>query len=189
MGLKAENLKRLLDDNLNVFEYTEIKNIEDLTEYIKNNKYFTIRFDRDKNIQGLPFYIYDESMNIEKLINEANEMNCTLLCSNGYIHDNDLLFNFVIDIDSDNNFILELCDKKVPLREMYKCKTTIIKGNIFESKYTYINKEENTYSIKDIDKIVDLILGKNMKYKYMEGTIYNKKVGLLNTNIIIWQTD
>ena len=189
MGLKTINLDNLLKDKLNVFEYKEVHNIEELNEYISNNKSFTIRFDRDKNIQGLPFYIYNDSLDIDKIVEEADSMNCTLLCSNGYIYDNDLLFNFVIDIDSDNNFILELCDKKVPLREMYKYKTTIIKGNLFDDNYEYINKNDNKYSIRNIRTIIDLILSKDMKYKYIEGTIYNKKLGVLNNNIIIWQTD
>ena len=72
---------------------------------------------------------------------------------------------------------------------MYKYKTTIIKGNLFDDNYEYINKNDNKYSIRNIHTIIDLILSKDMKYKYIEGTIYNKKLGVLNNNIIIWQTD
>ena len=72
-----------------------------------------------------------------------NKLDCTLLCSNGYVYDNDLLFNFVIEVDKNNNFILELCDKKVPLRKMYEYKTTTIKGNLFDDNREYINKYDN----------------------------------------------
>lgn len=189
MGLKTKNLDKLLKDNLNVFEYKEITNKEELEKYITDNELFTIRFDRDNNIQGLPFYKYHSNLDIDKIITEASNLNCTLLCSNGYKYDNNLLFNFVISIDSSNNFILELCDKKVPLRDMYKYKTTIIKGNIFEDKYEYINKFDNKYTKKNIEMIFDIILSNNFKYKYLEGTIYNIPVGILKTNVIIWQTD
>ena len=189
MGLKTKNLDLLVKDNLNVFEYKEIDNIDDLKKYIKDNNKFTIRFDREYNIQGLPFYIYNDKLNIEEIINEMNKLNCTLLCSNGYIYDNDLLFNFVIEVDKNNNFILELCDKKVPLRKMYEYKTTTIKGNLFEDTREYINKNDNKYTKRDIESIIELIINRDLKYKYLEGTIYNKKVGLLNDTIIIWQTN
>ena len=112
MGLKTKNLDKLVKENYNVFEYKEISNIEELKEYISNNKLFTIRFDRSRNIENLPFYIYNEDLDIEALIEESKKLNCTLLVSNGLKYDKDLLFNFVIEIDKNNNFILELCDKK-----------------------------------------------------------------------------
>jgi len=190
MGLKTKNLDKLVKENYNVFEYKEISNIEELKEYISNNKLFTIRFDRSRNIENLPFYIYNEDLDIEALIEESKKLNCTLLVSNGLKYDKDLLFNFVIEIDKNNNFILELCDKKIPLRKMYNEKTTTIKGNIFEDyrDYSFINKRSNKYNSKQIYKILELVLKNNMKYHYIEGTYYDKKVGMLKENFIIWQT-
>ena len=190
MGLKTKNLDKLVKENYNVFEYMEITTLEQLKNYIKNNKLFTIRFDRGRNIENLPFYIYSKDINIEEIIDEANKLNCTLLVSNGLVHDKDLLFNFVIELDKNNNFILELCDKKIPLRKMYNEKTTIIKGNIFEDyrDYTFINRRSNKYNSKQIYKILELVLKNNIKYHYIEGTYYDKKVGMLKDEYIIWQT-
>ena len=188
MGLKTNNLRNLLNEGINVFEFKEVFNLEELINYSKLNNKFTIRFDKNDNIYNLPFYKYDNNLDLEEIYNEARGMNCTLLLSNGYKYDNNLLFNFVIDIDSNNNFILELCDKKIPLRDMYKNTTTIIKGNLFNNNYEYINKDNNIYTIEDIKKVIDFVLKIEIKYHYLEGTLYNMELGLLNKDIIVWET-
>lgn len=189
MGLKTNNLKKILNEGINVFEFKEVSSLKELIDYSKINNKFTIRFDRNNNIHGLPFYKFDNNLDLDNIYNEALNKNCTLLLSNGYKYDDDLLFNFVIEIDNNNNFILELCDKKITLRDMYSNTTTIIKGNLFNKKFEYINKDSNKYTEKDIKKIVDFILSKNIKYHYLEGTLYDKNVGVLNKDIIIWQTN
>ena len=118
-----------------------------------------------------------------------NKLNCTIVCSNGLIYDKNLKFNFVCELDNDNNFILELCDQKVPLRNMYNYKTTVIKGNLYDTNYTYTNKFDNKYDEKDIDNILLWILKNKGKYKYFECTLYDIKVGILNDYIITWQTN
>ena len=96
MGIKTKNLEKLEKEKFNVFEYKEITDIVTLEKYAKNNKLFTIRFDRNKNIEDLPFYIYKEDLDLEEILNKAKKMKCSLLVSNGLVHDKDLLFNFVI---------------------------------------------------------------------------------------------
>ncbi len=197
MGVKRKNLDRLVSLGFNVHEYKEINTYDELIEYSNINKQFTIRFDSIDEKNNLPFYMYDESINLnkelyfEKIIKQMNDLHCTLLCSNGYKYDNKLLFNFVIDIDKNNNFILELCSKKVPLRKMYEYKTTIIKGNIFDDykNYSITNLKENEYKEKDIKKIIDVIIDNDLKIKYLEGTFYEDNVGILNNKIIFWQTN
>lgn len=195
MGLKVNNLKNLLKEKINVHEFQEITNLEELINYSKQYKSFSIRFDRNKDILNLPFYIYDEDKienkinYFKKIIMEMNNLNCTLLCSNGHQYDEKLAFNFVLELDQDKNFILELCDKKIPLRMMYNEKTTIIKGNIFakNTNYSYLNKNDNKYNLEDIKYLIDYIIDK--KYYYIEGTIYNEPVGILKEKIVIWQTN
>lgn len=194
MGTKVKNLDYLVSNNINVHKYLEIDNLKDLIEF--SNKYdkFSIRFDNKDIIHNLPFYVYDESIDIKEeyfksIIDEMNKLNCTLLCSNGYNYDNDLLLNFVIEIKDDLSFILEICDKKIPLRDIYKYKTTIIKGNLLDKNYEYINKLENNYSKENIDYILDWVITLDKKFKYLEGTLYNNKVGIYNDYIVIWQTN
>lgn len=192
MGIKINNLQRLLNDNINVHDFCEVKTLEELIRYSETNKSFSIRFDRNYQEHNLPFYVYDESIKdkdtyFKNIIEEMHKLDCTLLCSNGHAYDNILKFNFVIDIDEKANFILELCDQKIPLRLMYQYKTTIIKGNLFQDKYEIINKEANTYDEEDISKIINYVVVR--KYKYLEGTLYQSKVGKLNDDIVIWQTD
>lgn len=193
MGYKTDNLNKLVSSKINVHEYKEIFSIEELLNYSNQNDKFSIRFDKRTITHNLPFYVYDKKDKKDKqtffssIIKQMKEMNCTLLCSNGYKDDEYLKFNFVIEIDDKYNFILEICSKKVPLREMYQYKTSIIKGNLFEdNKYNYINKDDNDYQKEDINEIIDWMI--NKKYKYVEGTLYTKKVGILNEKIIIWQT-
>lgn len=195
MGTKTRNLDYLVNSNINVHNYKEIDNINDLIELSNIYNKFSIRFDNKDIIHNLPFYIYDKDIIENKeeyfnnIINEMNRLNCTLLCSDGYSYDNDLLFNFVIEIKDDFSFILELCDKKIPLRDIYKYKTTIIKGNILDKKYEYINRLENKYSLDNIEYLLDWIISLDKKFKYLEGTLYNKKLGIYNDNIVIWQTN
>ena len=52
--------------------------------------------------------------------------------------------------------------------------------------FTITNGEYNTYSKNDIEKVLDIIIN-NMSIKYIEGTIYDVNVGILNKDIVIWQ--
>lgn len=193
MGVKKNNLDKIVQMNLNVHEYKLIDNIDDLIEYSNFNNKFSIRFDSTDGRHGLPFYTYDNTKDnkdkFNSIIEQMNILDCKLLVSNGYMYDNNIKFNFVIDIKENNDFILELCSKKIPLRNMYdnNC-TTIITGNLFDDykDFTITNGEYNTYSKNDIEKVLDIII-KNMSIKYIEGTIYDVNVGILNKDIVIWQ--
>lgn len=193
MGVKKNNLDKIVQMNLNVHEYKLIDNIDDLIEYSNFNNKFSIRFDSTDGRHGLPFYTYDSTKDnkdiFNSIIEQMNILDCKLLVSNGYMYDNNIKFNFVIDIKENNDFILELCSKKIPLRNMYdnNC-TTIITGNLFDDykDFTITNGEYNTYSKNDIEKVLDIIIN-NMSIKYIEGTIYDVNVGILNKDIVIWQ--
>ncbi len=197
MGVKLKNLDNLVKDQINVHSYKEIFNLDELLNYSKINNKFSIRFDSYPKKDNLPFYIYDEQIVddkikfLENIINEMNQLNCSIIVSDGYKYDSYIKFNFVVEIDNKNNFILELCDKKIPLRNMYEYKTTIIKGNIFSNYKTFkfINELDNKYSEEDIVNIIRFIFKNNLKYNYLEGTVYTKNVGILNKNIVIWQTN
>lgn len=190
MGYKTRLLDNLKNNKINIHEYKEVYTKEELIEYSKHNKYFSIRFDKNEKTHNLPFYVVDNNyINYDEIILKAKDMNASLLLSNGRNFDKYLLFNFVIEIYNNYDFILEICDKKVPLREMYKYKTTIFKGNLMKdySSYEIINKEENIFNISDIEDIIMFSL--NHKYKYIEGSIYTEKVGIYNDKLVLWQTD
>jgi len=61
MGAKTKNLKVMLKKEINVHEFTNAKDLEELLEYAKDNPKFSIRFDRDTNYKQLPFYTYKNS--------------------------------------------------------------------------------------------------------------------------------
>lgn len=189
MGYKTKLLDNLRERKINVHEYKEVFTKKELIEYSKNNKYFSIRFDTNKKTHNLPFYVVDNNyIDFDKILNEAKKLNASLLLSNGREYDKYLLFNFVIEIDNDYNYILEICNEKVPLRNMYNYKTSIIKGNLMSSKYEIINNQDNEINKNDIDKIINFCLLHN-NYKYIEGSFYNKNVGIYKDKIVLWQTD
>lgn len=197
MGIKKSNLDKLVEEKINVHNYKEIFNIDELLEYSKTHNSFSIRFDCYPKKDNLPFYVYDEKKVENKvlffndIINNMNKLNCSIIVSDGYKYDSEMKFNFVIEINKNNDFILELCDKKVPLRNMYEYKTTIINGNIFSDykSFEFKNKLDNHYEETDICNIIKLILEHNLKYTYIEGTIYKKNVGIFNKSIVVWQTN
>jgi len=200
MGAKTKNLKVMLKKEINVHEFTNAKDLEELLEYAKDNPKFSIRFDRDTNYKQLPFYTYkkgdfnskeEELAFFTKIAKEAKKMNCTLLCSNGLQYDNIQICNFVICFTDKENFVLEWSTKKVALRNMYEYPTTILKGNIKDDikDMECIQPKENRLDKKDIEKILVWALSLKRINKSIEGTLYPKKVGMLKQEIVCWQID
>lgn len=196
MGVKVRNLEELVKNNINIHDFKEITDLQSLISYSLENDKFSIRFDYETKKYSLPFYTYNKNkienpiVYFQQIIDDMHKYECSLICSNGYKYDDELKFNFVIEIDQDYNFIIELSDKKVPLRQMYEFKTTVIKGNIFDSykKFEQINQSENIYTEKDIMDIIEWIIDRKFKYRYIEGTVYNEKVGILDDYMVVWQT-
>ena len=196
MGVKVRNLEELVKNNINIHDFKEITDLQSLISYSLENDKFSIRFDYETKKYSLPFYTYNKNeienpiVYFQQIIDDMHKYECSLICSNGYKYDDELKFNFVIEIDQDYNFIIELSDKKVPLRQMYEFKTTVIKGNIFDSykKFEQINQSENIYTEKDIMDIIEWIIDRRFKYRYIEGTVYNEKVGILDDYMVVWQT-
>ena len=60
MGIKKSNLDKLVEEKINVHNYKEIFNIDELLEYSKTHNSFSIRFDCYPKKDNLPFYVYDE---------------------------------------------------------------------------------------------------------------------------------
>lgn len=200
MGAKYRNLNNLYQSGINVHEFSILETVEDLMEYEKGNSMFSIRFDRNKDYQQLPFYKYNRNnfkSRKEKerffmdIVEEAKQKKCTLLCSNGYQYDSIQICNFVIIFPTKQEFILEWSTKEVALREMYAFPTTILKGNIKEDlkDMEWTNEKENKISKKEIEKILFWALSLNVVGKSIEATLYEKKVGMLKQEIACWQID
>jgi len=128
---------------------------------------------------------------IRKLVKEANEKKCSLLCSNGYQYDSIQICNFVIIFPSKQEFILEWSTKDVALREMYEYPTTVLKGNIKDDlkDMEWTNRQKNKIGTKEIEKILLWAFSLNMINKSIEATLYSKKVGILDQEIVCWQID
>ncbi len=200
MGAKYQNLRRLSKAKINTHEFVSLSTLEEMLDYEKENSMFSIRFDRMKNYHQLPFYKYnrkdfhsknEKNKFFTKIVEEAKNKNCTLLCSNGYQYDDIQVCNFVMQINSNRDFILEWSTKEVALREMYEYPTTILKGNIMDDikDMEWTNKKENKISIKEIEKMLTWSFSLNIIDKSIEATLYQKKIGMLKQEIVCWQID
>lgn len=200
MGIKFKNLKELLNKRINVHSFECIDDLENLIRYSNENEKFSMRFDRDKDYHQLPFYTYDKSLfstiddsneYLNKIMNEAHKLNCSILCAIGYLYNDLQICNFVIKVEENGNFILEFCTKKVSLREMYEHETTILKGNIKDSikDMDWIRKNANDIDERKLEKIISWALKTNIINKNIEATLYEEKVGIFNEDIACWQID
>lgn len=200
MGMKFNILKDLSDKKINVHSFENITNINDLIKYADNNDKFSMRFDRDKDYYQLPFYkcnkesfssLKERNRYLEEIMKEANKLNCSILCANGYLYDDIQICNFVIKIDNKANFILEFCTKEVSLREMYEYETTILKGNIKDSlkDMEWIRKTANIIDERNIEKMISWAFKLNVINKNIEATLYPIEVGILKEKIVCWQID
>ena len=200
MGMKYNILKDLVSKKINVHLFEEITTLEHLIKYAQLNEKFSIRFDRDKDYHQLPFYKYDQKDYLDinerdkyfkKIITEMNNLNCSLVCANGYLYDDVQICNFVIKIDGHGDFILEFSTKKVSLREMYEYETSIIKGNISDNikDMDWLTKSSNPINDENIEKILSWAFKLNVINRNIEATLYEQKVGILKEYITCWQID
>lgn len=200
MGAKYQNLKHLYEVGVNTHEFASLETVEELLDYASKNPMFSIRFDRNRNYQQLPFYKYNKKDYpnkksrvdfFEEIVSRAKEEKCTLLCSNGYQYDSIQVCNFVIKMNSKSDFLLEWSTKEVSLREMYEYPTTVLKGNIKDDikDMEWTNKKENKLDSKEIEKILVWAYSLNIINKSIEATLYQKKVGMLHQEIVCWQID
>lgn len=193
LGVKEASLLNLSHNGINIHKYSVCKSINDLFQYKLGHREFTIRFDTNsKNTQDLPFYIIKHDTEVCELRNIAHlaeMMKCNMICSDGILDDKDMLFNFVCKVNKDMSFVFELCDKIVPLRHMYRYDTTVIYGELHRSnkQWKYIRRDKNKFYLYDIDEMIDRIASLNIIGKVIEGTVYNKQVGVYNENYVIWQ--
>lgn len=200
MGAKYKSLVKLYGKKINTHEFYQFTTLGELMDYSLNNSMFSIRFDRDINFYQLPFYKFNQKdfnskkeieSYFQKIVDEANNLNCTLLCSNGYFYDDIQICNFVIKIEDNYDFILEWSNKKVSVREMYQYKTSILKGNIKDNlkEMEWISRNSNDIDEKYIEKIISWAINTGFINKNIEGTLYPKKVGILKEEIVCWQVD
>lgn len=199
MGKKYDSLNHLKEAGINVHEYESLSSLEELERYAQQNHSFSIRFDRDTNYHQLPFYTYDEETfsleerkkYFEKIVEEAKNLDCTMLVSNGHQYDVIERCNFVIRIEGDLSFTLEYGTTKVPLRNMYEYPTSVISGTLSEEikNMNWINKEKNNLTEEELEEILAWAMSIQVKEHTVEGTLYEKPVGIQKQKIVCWQID
>lgn len=196
MGKKTECLVRLVERHINVHEFKEICDYDDLWSYALENKMFTIRFDRYFETESLPFYVivvddYEVEELKEKLhsiCSQALEMECSMLCSNGLQYDKIMLFNFV-GIICGNSFEIEFCTRPVPLRKMYEYPTTVVRGSLNDdySSFEFSGSTHQLMERDDLEKILFWLIHLGYMNQHVEASYYQRPVGVYQERIVCWQ--
>lgn len=192
MYAKEKVLIELKDKGLNIFPYDIITSEADLLYYHIFHPNFTIRYTREIACGDLPFYIVSKNTDAYKvshIAREAELLNCAMLCSDGIVHDKDMVCNFVFSKTTDGRFLLEWHTGNIPLRHMYKnADTAVIEGSILGSTEDFSHKGYNTRSLgyTDLQYILDFMEEINIFNKQVECTLYNKPVGIRKERIIVW---
>ena len=53
----------------------------------------------------------------------------------------------------------------------------------------WINKEKNDLTVKEVEEILSWVMRLQIKNKTIEGTLYEKPVGVKKEKIVCWQID
>lgn len=189
--MKAEVLQDLLARKFNVFDFKVCKSLRDLSLYNRDHSLYTIRFDRNYKYYDLPFYIVDGKLTIPEMCavsHLADDLDCTMICSDGHAFDEIQICNFVFIRDRDD-FILELNFDKIPLRKMYNDNLISVQGNLNQvyNEFSIRGKNRRYISRRFIEDLIGKMLDKpSGRY---ECTLYPKPVGKLSENIIYWQVE
>lgn len=194
MYSKEKVLIDLRERGLNIFPYEVLRTEKELTEYRMFHSMFTIRFSREVTCADLPFYIVKSDTSLDEVLHigrEAELLNCGMICSDGIVHDKDMVCNFVFSKTLDGTFLLEWHTGKIPLRHMYKnANTAIIEGSILGDTEDFSHKGRNTRSLgyTDLSYILDFMERTNIFNKHVECTLYTVPVGILKERIVVWGT-
>ena len=197
MGKKTDCLTLLKEKHINVHEFREIFEYQDLLDFVHCHQLVTIRFDRYDHLEELPFYIirvneYEPLKLQEKLQNictEAKRMKCSLLCSNGLRYDDVMLFNFVGRLLKNNQFEIEFSTRKVPLRKMYQYPTRVVCGNLADryKDYEFYGDDSHVISRKDLELVLAFMQQIGYTNQLIEGSCYEVPVGVYHKRIVCWQ--
>ena len=189
---KEKMLLALRGKGLNIFDYKILLNDAELIEYHRFHKNFTIRFTKVENCPDLPFYVINENVPSEKLVNVALEayfMKCAMLVSDGIKYEDNQVLNFVFCKQPDGDFLIEYKVGKEPLRLMYEHRMTQIKGNLYKDKEDwefFEGPDKDKLGFTDLEYILEYVFSANVYNKYVECTLYNKAVGINKERVIVW---
>lgn len=190
---KLESLRLLENRGLNVHKYWVLDN-HDKVDDIDTDKSYTARFDnRTGLIQMLPFEILDVGQyslgDIHHLVEDAMQMGCHIILSDGRTYDPMMKYNIVYKIKPSGEFLMEWSDLKIPLRHMYKHPLNWVRGSLTTPLHWW-DKWSGSGKLLDLHFVKQFISDEYVKClfnKFVECTTYNSRVGKLNKSIIYWQ--
>lgn len=191
---KLDSLIYLQNKGLNIHNYEVVRDRYHLGGICKSYKNCSIRFDREKGDLQLPFTLMEQLngqdnwdiTDILNIYNKAEELGCYLIVSDGRNYDPDMRYNICVKVEQKGEFICEMSPLKVPLRHMYKHPLMCVTGSLIEPKHWWDIWGEQTANMREVKEIVETVYSKGIIEKFVECTTYNKKVGILNEEMVFW---
>ena len=185
---KSQSLKYLESHGLNVHSYFVPTSFSNLDSYLSKHPMCSVRFDAATLVNDLPFYLFEEYLPdvAQACWNQAEELKCNLICSDGHAYDVFLAYNMSVSLQRDGSFVADVCFENTSLRGMYATgKVVSLCGNIFGEveRKRGILKE----SLRNILDTAFLAYQHNLFNRLVELSVYNCSVGTLNEPVVFWQ--
>lgn len=200
---KVKSLKRIEDLGLNIHEYTVCFTLSQLIEACKKYEFIcSIRTDTKKYNSiykcDYPFYAInsENDFNTEKFKRELFDKNYIAIVTNGLRYDKDLMYNIVINISENGDFMAEYSFENTPLRKMYINSKNLhnVHGNINEDIALWDRSGLGEGNKLDLRILRDLLIqhyeiARKAKLfdRYLEISVYSKECGILKQDLVYWE--
>jgi len=185
---KLQSLKYLELQGLNVHSYFVPTSFPDLDSYLSKLSMCSVRFDAATLVHGLPFYLFEEYLPdvAQACWNQAEELKCNLICSDGHAYEVFLIYNMSVCIQRDGSFTADVCFENTSLRGMYATGRVVsLCGNIFGEveRKRGILKE----SLRNVLDTIFLVYRHKLFTRLVELSVYTCGVGVLKEPVVFWQ--
>lgn len=201
--LKIKGLRKIEKIGLNIHKYTVCYSIDELIKACSKYEFIcTIRTDIDKRKTDrentYPFYIvHNESeLDVDRMKEEIFDKHYVAIVANGLRYDKDLVYNMVLCIERNGDFLVEYSFENVPLRNMYKHgdKLHAITGNI-KLKISEWNRNfvgnDNKLDLRILKDILNehymICYNNDLFGRYIELSHYSIGCGILNKKEVYWE--
>lgn len=188
---KVNKLRNLINKGLNVFDFRVCSTKAELDKAIAEFHYVcTVRSDGKDKGWLYPFYIIRNKADTYKI-----EFNSDLkyIVANGLRYDTQLRMNLCFKISENGDFLAEYSRLKIPLRKMYEHpnQLTTVYGNLDDKLYTWELGNSTLIDLRELRDILreewGLMRGHGLFDKYIEMSVYNQNVGVLNKDRVYWE--
>ena len=188
---KLKSLYNLINQGLNVHSFIATKDRQEIIDAVHGfDNLCTVRTDSKDRLYNLPFYIFNgEANNLDTICNEIINQGLMAIIANGRKYDDRLRYNANCKIKENGDFWIEYSLEKCTLREMYNFPMNCYIGNIDERirDWVIVRDTDKRVDKREIKELISKVWEKGVYDKYLEISVYNDVVGMLQENMVFWQ--